>query len=48
VQGLAGAGIILGIFDPVMPFILELARGFWREYANPRTQEVHKQPGPFE
>jgi hypothetical protein len=45
-QGLAGAGMIIGVFDPVMPFFVELARGLWREYAEAQSKEDDENQTP--
>lgn len=47
-RGLAVAGMIMGIFDPVLPFFAELARSIWREYAESRPEEKDESSSPSE
>lgn len=47
-RGLAAAGMIVAIFDPVLPFFAELARSIWLEYATSRSEENDESSNPFE
>jgi hypothetical protein len=47
-RGLAGAGAIIGIFDPVMPFLIEFVRDVVRQYANSRSEERDETSNLFE
>lgn len=47
-RGLAAAGMIVGIFDPVLPFFAEFARSIWLEYAASRSERSDESSNPFE
>lgn len=47
-RGLAAAGMIVAIFDPVLPFFAELARSIWLEYATSRSEKRDETSNPFE